>query len=51
MKSLELYENYTSLSSVWKNGMHSIVMHRFMVQAFQDLPFCSSTVFRPQGHL
>jgi hypothetical protein len=23
MKSLELYENYASLSSVWKNGMHS----------------------------
>ncbi len=25
-------------------GMHSNVMHRFMVQAFQDPPFCSSTV-------
>jgi hypothetical protein len=24
-------------------GMHSNVMHRFMVQAFQDPPFCSST--------
>jgi hypothetical protein len=23
--------------------MHSNVMHRFMVQAFQDPPFCSST--------
>jgi hypothetical protein len=25
-------------------GMHSNVMHRFMVQAFQDPPFCSSTL-------
>jgi hypothetical protein len=24
-------------------GMHSNVMHRFMVQAFQDPPLCSST--------
>jgi len=24
-------------------GMHSNVMHRFMVQPFQDPPFCSST--------
>jgi hypothetical protein len=24
--------------------MHSIVMHRFVVQAFQDPPLCSSTV-------
>jgi hypothetical protein len=24
-------------------GMHSIVMLRFMVQAFQDTPLCSST--------
>jgi hypothetical protein len=25
-------------------GMHSNMMHRFMVQAFQDPPFCSSTL-------
>ncbi len=25
-------------------GMHSNVMHRFMVQSFQDPPFCNSTV-------
>ncbi len=25
-------------------GMHSNVMHRFMVQAFQDPPLCSSTI-------
>jgi hypothetical protein len=24
-------------------GIHSNVMHRFMVQAFQDPPLCSST--------
>ncbi len=28
-------------------GMHSSVMHRFLVQAFQDPPFCSSTHFTP----
>jgi hypothetical protein len=25
--------------------MHSNVMHRFMVQAFQDPPLCSSTIY------
>jgi hypothetical protein len=25
------------------SGMHSNVMHRFMVQAFQDPPLCGST--------
>jgi len=31
--------------------MHSNVMHRFLVQAFQDPPFCSSTVYTTRTEL
>ncbi len=37
-------EGTTPFCHVLCLGMHSNVMHRFMVQAFQDAPFCSSTI-------
>jgi len=32
-------------------GIHSNVMHRFMVQVFQDPQFCSSTVYTTRTEL
>ncbi len=41
------YKCMQQLSRVLCLGMHSYVMLRFMVQALQDPPLCSSTEFVP----